>query len=161
MPVPVQGPASGGRSACAARGRSPCSLQPCQPKEEPIASRKKTVPAAVKALLRLIETSLDADKAEDVVAVDLAGKSSIADYMVVATGRSSRQLIAMADHIAEKLKTKGIIARSEGRGHGDWVLVDAGDVIVHLFRPEIRAHYALEKMWDMHLPEPARAAAGR
>ena len=88
--------------------------------EKPIATRKKkSVPAAVKSLLRLIETSLDADKAEDVVAIELSGKSSIADYMVVASGRSARQLVAMADHLAEKLKTKGIIARSEGRGQGD------------------------------------------
>ncbi len=129
--------------------------------EKPIATRKKkSVPAAVKSLLRLIETSLDADKAEDVVAIELSGKSSIADYMVVASGRSARQLVAMADHLAEKLKTKGIIARSEGRGQGDWLLVDAGDVIVHLFRPEVRAHYAIEKMWNVDLPEPARAAAG-
>ena len=128
-----------------------------KPRSCPIATRKKSVPAAIKATLRLVETSLDADKAEDIVAVDLAQKSSIADYMVIATGRSARQLLAMADHIVEKLKTKGIVAPVEGREHGEWVLVDAGDVIIHLFRPEARTHYALEKMWDVHLPEADRA----
>jgi len=128
-----------------------------EPRSCPIATRKKSVPAAVKATLRLVETSLDADKAEDIVAVDLAEKTSIADYMVIATGRSARQLTSMADHIVEKLKAKGIIAPVEGREHGEWVLVDAGDVIIHLFRPEARIHYALEKMWDAHLPDSDRA----
>jgi ribosome-associated protein len=128
-----------------------------QPRSCPIATRKKSVPAAIKATLRLVETSLDADKAEDIVAVDLADKTSIADYMVIATGRSARQLVSMADHIVETLKAKGIVAPVEGRAHGEWILVDAGDVIVHLFRPEARTHYALEKMWDVLLPEADRA----
>jgi ribosome-associated protein len=112
--------------------------------------------------VQLIEDSLDADKAEDVVRIDLAAKTSIADYMVIASGRSARQLAAMADHLVEKLKTRGLVpVPVEGRGHGDWVLIDAGDVVVHLFRPEIRAHYALEKMWSADFAEePMRAAAG-
>jgi ribosome silencing factor RsfS/YbeB/iojap len=77
--------------------------------------------------------------------------------MVIATGRSARQLLSMADHIVEKLKTKGIVARVEGREHGEWILVDAGDLIIHLFRPDARTHYALEKMWEALLPEPDRA----
>ena len=131
--------------------------------EEPIATRKtKAPPAAARALVQLIEDSLDADKAEDVVRIDLAAKTSIADYMVIASGRSARQLAAMADHLVEKLKTRGLVpVPVEGRGHGDWVLIDAGDVVVHLFRPEIRAHYALEKMWSADFAEePMRAAAG-
>jgi ribosome-associated protein len=108
----------------------------------------------------LIETSLDDDKAENIVAIDLTGKSSIADIMVIATGRNQRQLSAMADHLVKKLKDKGLgPIPIEGAERGDWVLIDAGDVIVHLFRPEMRAHYNLEKMWDVTLPEPERLAA--
>ena len=90
--------------------------------------------------------------------IELSGKTSIADYMVVATGTNSRQLAAMADHLVEKLKAKGRThVPVEGRQQGDWVLVDAGDVIVHLFRPEARAHYALEKMWKAEFAEDAPA----
>ncbi len=103
--------------------------------------------------------SLDDDKAEDTVVIDLADKSSIADFMVIASGRSSRQVTTMADHLAEKLKAgrKGPVP-VEGKSHGDWVLVDGGDVIVHLFRPEVRTFYGLEKMWGALLDEPAEAA---
>ncbi len=112
-------------------------------------------------VLKLIETSLDADKAEEIVTIDLSNKTSIADYMVIATGRSQRQLAAMADHLVMKLKPQGVSPVAiEGKDTGDWVLVDAGDVIVHLFRPEARAHYNLEKMWAFDMPEPGRAAAG-
>jgi ribosome-associated protein len=95
-----------------------------------------------------------------VVAIDLTGKSSIADYMVIATGRSIRQLGAMAEHLQVKLKASGVKSIGiEGAAAGDWVLIDGGDVIVHLFRPEVRSLYNLEKMWGMELPEPERAAA--
>ena len=88
--------------------------------------------------------------------IELAGKSSIADFMVIATGTNSRQLAAMADHLVEKLKGPGRAhVPVEGRQQGDWVLVDAGDVIVHLFRPEARAHYALEKMWTADFTDAA------
>ncbi|MBV8536189.1 MAG: ribosome silencing factor [Alphaproteobacteria bacterium] len=107
-----------------------------------------------------METSLDADKAEEIVTIDLTNKTSIADYMVIATGRSQRQLAAMADHLVVKLKPQIGPIPVEGKDHGDWVLIDAGDVVVHLFRPEARAHYNLEKMWAMEMPEPERAAAG-
>jgi len=130
-------------------------------------SRKPAAPAASgqdnrapNPVLKLIETSLDADKAEEIVTIDLTNKTAIADYMVIATGRSTRQLAAMADHLVMKLKSSGHHIPVEGKDRGDWVLVDAGDVIVHLFRPETRAHYNLEKMWAMEMPEPERAAAG-
>lgn len=91
--------------------------------------------------------SLDGDKAEEIVRIDLHGRSSIADVMVVATGRSARQVGAMADHLLERLKSAGVRATAEGMGQGDWILIDAGDIVVHLFRPEVRAFYDLEGMW--------------
>jgi len=106
-----------------------------------------------------ILASLDDDKAEEVVTIDLQGRTAIADYMVIATGRSTRQVGAMADHLREKLEKAGVGVRVEGLTQADWVLVDAGDVIVHLFRPEVRAFYQLEKMWAPDLePRPARSA---
>ncbi len=94
--------------------------------------------------------SLEDDKAEDVVVIDLKGKSAFADYMVIASGRSNRQVVAIAEHLADKLKQTGHgYTPVEGKQGGDWVLVDAGDVVVHIFRPEPRAFYALEKMWAL------------
>lgn len=99
-------------------------------------------------LLALVLQSLDADGALDVVDIDLAGKSDMADHMVVASGRSSRHVGAVAEKLIDKLKAEiGIRAKTEGRGSADWVLIDAGDVIVHLFRPEVRDYYQIEKMW--------------
>ena len=99
-------------------------------------------------MLELVKTSLDDDQAENLVVIDLATKSTMADYMVVASGRSSRQVTSMADKLREKIKQTGRgEVPVEGMTRGDWVLVDAGDVIVHLFRPEVRAFYNLEKMW--------------
>lgn len=107
-------------------------------------------------LKTLVTTSLDDDKAEDIVAIDLAGKSAIGDYMIIATGRSQRQVSAMADHLLKKLKDVGVKNITiEGQSRGDWVLIDAGDVIVHLFRPEVREFYGLEKMWGA-TPPPSR-----
>jgi ribosome-associated protein len=104
-------------------------------------------------LLERIMKSLDDDKAEDVVQIDLRGKSSIGDYMVVASGRSTRQVSAMAEKLVEKLKADyGLISKIEGKDAGDWVLIDTADVIVHIFRPEVREFYQLEKMWQ---PEAA------
>jgi ribosome-associated protein len=101
------------------------------------------------ALLERILTSLDDDKAEDVVQIDLRGKSSIADYMVVASGRSTRQVAAISEKLVERLKAEfGLIAKIEGKDAGDWVLIDTADVIVHVFRPEVREFYQLEKMWQ-------------
>jgi len=90
---------------------------------------------------------LDADKAEDVVAIDLTNKSPMADYMVIASGRSSRHVAAIAEHLSEELKKQGYSGRAEGLPQGDWVLIDAMDIIVHVFRPEVRAFYSLEKLW--------------
>lgn len=99
-------------------------------------------------LLAFILASLDDDKAESVVQVDLRGKSEIADYMVIASGRSTRQVSAMADKLVDRLKQEhGRLAKVEGKATGDWVLIDTGDVIVHVFRPEVRDFYQLEKMW--------------
>ena len=93
-----------------------------------------------------METSLDDDKAQDVVVIDLAGKTQIADYMVIASGQSSRQVGAMADHLCQKIQECGIKdVAFEGAGQSDWVLIDAGDVLVHLSRPEVREFYVLEK----------------
>jgi ribosome-associated protein len=108
----------------------------------------KKMPPAASELLKLVETSLDDDKAEDVVVIDLAGKTEIADFMVIANGRSSRQVGAMAIHLQKKIKASGLKGlKAEGLPHCDWVLIDAGDVIVHLFRPEVRDFYNLEKIW--------------
>ncbi len=104
-------------------------------------------------LKALICSVLDEHKAEDIEAIDLRGMTSIADYMIVATGRSNRQVVALADKISEKLKADGYLTpRVEGLPHGDWVIVDAYDIIVHIFRPEVREFYNIEKMWR---PEPA------
>lgn len=101
-----------------------------------------------KAILKLIETSLSKDKAIDVAVIFMAGKSTIADYMVIASGSSQRQIGAMADHLLIKLKKiQSLNTTVEGRSGSDWVLIDAGDVIIHLFKPETRAFYNLEKMW--------------
>jgi ribosome-associated protein len=101
------------------------------------------------AALALILQSLQDDKAEDVVQIDLRGKSTVADHMVVCSGRSTRQVTALAEKLADRLKPlMGRAPRTEGKGQGDWVLVDAGDVIVHIFRPEVREFYQLEKMWQ-------------
>ncbi|MCR6629040.1 MAG: ribosome silencing factor [Magnetospirillum sp.] len=100
-------------------------------------------------MVDLVVASLDGDKAEDIVVVDLRGKSSIADHMVIATGTSSRQVGAMADHLTRKLKEAGQHVAAEGLPQCDWVLIDGGDIIVHLFRPEVRSFYNLEKMWGI------------
>jgi len=100
-----------------------------------------------------VETSLDDDKAVGIVVIDLAGKTSLTDYMVIASGTSQRQVGAMADHLRDKIKASGIKGVSlEGKATCDWVLIDAGDVIVHLFRPEVREFYNIEKMWGVPLP---------
>ena len=100
------------------------------------------------ALLDRILTSLDQDKAEEIVQIDLRGKTSIGDYMVIASGRSTRQVTAMAEKLVDRLKQEhGRACKIEGKEAGDWVLIDTGDVVVHIFRPEVREFYQLEKMW--------------
>ncbi len=108
-------------------------------------------------LLGVVLDSLDDAKAEDVVSIDLKGKSSIGDVMVIASGRSHRHVGAIADRLVKALKDAGRgRARVEGLPHCDWVLIDAGDVIVHIFRPEVRAFYDLEKMWSAERPGEMR-----
>ena len=112
-----------------------------------------------KALHTLVMHSLDEDQAQDVVSIALEGKSSIADHMVIASGRSTRQVAAIATHLAERLKKAGHgTPRIEGLPAADWVLIDAGDVVVHLFRPEVRSFYNLERMWGFG--DEGVAAAG-
>ena len=115
--------------------------------------RRQALPAP--ELLRRIIDSLEDGKAEEIVTIDLAGKTTIADFMVVASGRSTRQVVALTDHLEQILP--GRIA-TEGKSQGDWVLIDAGDVIVHIFRPEIRGYYNLEKMWGSALPDSETGA---
>ena len=112
------------------------------------------------ALLALVLKQLDDDQAQDVVAIDLAGKSSIADHMVIASGRSTRQVASMAQKLAETVKRQGFgPVRLEGLPAADWVLIDAGDVVVHIFRPEVRSFYNLERMWAFGDAPPVAGAA--
>jgi ribosome-associated protein len=108
------------------------------------------------ALLASILSQLDDDKAEDIVQIDLRGKTAIGDYMVVCSGRSSRQVTSIAEKLAQMVKDDyDRTPRVEGKDTGDWVLIDTGDVIVHVFRPEVREFYQLEKMWmPTDTPEP-------
>ncbi len=103
-----------------------------------------------------METSLGDDKAQSIVVIDLAGKTDIADFLVIASGNSQRQVGAITEHLRNRLKASGLTGISvEGAAHCDWVLIDAGDVVVHLFRPEVRAFYSLEKMWGTPVPGSA------
>ena len=125
--------------------------------------RKKAAPKPTQPELdrmqQVICASLEDDKAEDIVAIDLAGRASFADRMVVATGLADRQISAMATHLNEKLVEAGFKkVHLEGANGTDWVLIDAGDIIVHLFKPEARTLYALEKMWSAELDEVAADA---
>lgn len=108
----------------------------------------------VDAATNVILSSLEDDKAENILALDIRGKSSFADMLVVASGRSARHVGALADHVMRKLKDAGVKdVRVEGLPQADWVLVDAGDVVVHLFRPEVRAFYNIEKIWAAPSPD--------
>ncbi|MDM7932674.1 ribosome silencing factor [Tabrizicola sp.] len=131
----------------------------------PVGPRPKPVDVAASgadaqssdALLALVLKSVDDDKAEDIVQIDLRGRSDVADYMVICSGRSSRQVASISEKLADRLKQDmRISVRMEGKETGDWVLIDAGDVIVHVFRPEVREFYQLEKMW---LPGGATSGA--
>ncbi|AMG73181.1 ribosome silencing factor [Sphingopyxis granuli] len=114
---------------------------------------------SVDALHALILHQLEEDQAQDTISIPLAGKSSIADRMVIASGRSTRHVSAIADKLAQRIKQEaGRTVRVEGLPNADWVLIDAGDVIVHLFRPEVRSFYNLERMWSFGDAPPAAAA---
>jgi ribosome-associated protein len=119
-------------------------------------SLKDTFRMEPRDLLDLAVSSLEDDKAEDIVSIDLQGKTSIADYMVIASGRSERHLAALSQHLIETLKKNGLKGvRTEGEKSGEWALIDAGDVIIHIFKPDIRTFYNLEKLWNNITPEPA------
>jgi len=105
-------------------------------------------PYSAEDVLRLALASLDDDKAEEIVQIDLRGRSDVADYMVICSGRSTRQVASISEKLVDRLKLElKLVSRTEGKDTGDWVLIDAGDVIVHVFRPEVRDFYQLEKMW--------------
>ena len=125
-----------------------------------VPGRRHAGPADVAALHALILKSLDDDQAVETISIPLAGKSSIADHMVIASGRSSRQVASMATKLADKIKQEfGKIARIEGLPVADWVLIDADDVIIHLFRPEVRSFYNLERMWAFGDEKDAKIGA--
>ncbi|WP_374700757.1 MULTISPECIES: ribosome silencing factor [Aureimonas] len=106
--------------------------------------------STARSVLDVVTASLDDSKAEDVVAINLAGRSALADHMVIASGRSHRHVSAVADHLLRDLKEGGFgQAKVEGIENGDWVLIDTGDIIVHIFRPEVRSFYNIEKMWSV------------
>lgn len=145
---------------------TPQPPQPCvsAPVLECLHFKEKIIPtsSAPKDLANTVETilaSLHADNAQDIRTIDLVGKTTVADQMIVASGTSGRMVSALAQHIVTKLKAMGLAPRSEGEQYGDWVLVDAGDVVVHLFRPEVRAFYDIERLWASPVPVPVKAAA--
>ena len=114
-----------------------------------LSSDKSSAPTQSPLLARIL-SSLDDDKAEDIVTIDLSGRSSLCDAIVIGTGRSTRHVASLAENLARRLKEWGLSGvRVEGLTQGDWVLIDAGDVVVHLFRAEVRAYYDLEGMWSV------------
>ena len=144
------------KKAAAKKAKKPAAKKPSRkpaakskPKPKKSAAPKK-LPAPQSALLDRIKSSLEDDKAEDIVTINLADRSSLCDAVVIASGRSTRHVMSIAEHLARRLKESGYGTRPvTGAGQGDWVLVDAGDVIVHVFRPEVRDYYDLEGMWSV------------
>jgi ribosome-associated protein len=133
---------------------TPALSRAAKRRSEPVSRR----PGAEETLSTVL-AALEDMKAEDITTIDLTGKSSIGDYMVVATGRSQRHVASVADNVVKDLQQSGITrVRVEGMRQADWVLIDSGDVIVHVFRPEIRSFYNLEKMWT---PGQAKTRAAR
>jgi ribosome-associated protein len=160
--APAKKPAAkkAGKAAKKPLAKKPPAKKKIVAKPKKTAAKKKSAPIPVKAgpakaalqtdLLKRILVSLDDDKAENIVTVNLDGRSALADAAVIASGRSSRPVAAIADHLARRLKEGGYGTRPiSGAATGDWVLVDAGDVIVHVFRPEVRDYYDLEGMWKV------------
>jgi ribosome-associated protein len=143
----IEAPACAGAGATHAKGKQPLSKtalsRATRVTPEPVSRRPNA-----KETLRIVLARLEDMKAEDSVTIDLTGKSSIGDFMVVTSGRSQRHVGAVAEHVVKDLKAAGMTGiHVEGQRQADWVLIDAGDVIVHVFRPEVRAFYDLEKMW--------------
>ena len=149
-------PESVRKKAAAAGPKKAAAPEPPAPRR-----RKGKEVTALDALQAAIVQSLEDDKAENLVTLDLVGRASFADRMVIATGLADRQIATMARHLEEKLKALGFGRLAvEGRPGSDWVLVDAGDIVVHLFKPEARSHYALERMWGAELGPEEQASAG-
>ena len=127
-------------------------------KADPLVADRLAQDLSVEKLTAAVLTALDDSKAEEIVSIDLAGKTAIADTMFIATGRSNTHVGSIADRVLKACKAAGVTApRIEGLPHCDWVLVDAGDVIIHVFRPEVRQFYNLEKMWSGDRPNELEA----
>ena len=144
------------RAGSQPKGQRPQVIAATNPLAAARPAPRRRVKLSPAELLRRVIASLEDGKAETIVAIDLAGKTTIADYMVIASGRSARQVVALTEHLEEALPGRVAI---EGKAQGDWVLIDAGDVIVHIFRPETRAYYNLEKMWGAGFAEAEAATA--
>ena len=155
--ISCQGPGVN-RGAKAAKGKGPLSTLATSRARTRRAPEPVSEARAAEETLRLVLASLEDMKAEDTLTLDLRGKTSIGDYMVVTSGRSNRHVGAVADTLLKDLTAAGVKnVRVEGMPNCDWVLIDAGDVIVHVFRPEVRTFYNLEKMWSGALPDGRRA----
>ncbi len=142
------------KAATLAKGKSAQAGAPAKPARQRAPRPRRAAPD-LDRLSALIRTSLEDDKAEDIVTLDLAGRAAFAERMIIATGLADRQIEAMASHLAEKLRAAGLKrVPIEGAGGADWVLIDAGDIIVHLFKPDARRLYNLEKMWGSDLDGP-------
>jgi ribosome-associated protein len=126
----------------------PASKKTTALKPAPKEGKTKPPSRGSAAMLETVLKSLDQDKGVDILSIDLAGKTAIADYMVIVTGTSSRHITSMAEKLRDRLAKDGVKARVEGKSTADWVILDAGDVIVHLFRQEVRSFYNLEKLWS-------------
>ena len=137
------------------------SVAPLEAGKAPLQTVAGSGRFAAESIVQTILTSLDDSKAEEVVPIDLHGKTSLADVMVVATGRSNVHVGAIAERVIRSCKDAGVNPRVEGMPNNDWVLVDAGDVIVHIFRPEVRQFYNLEKMWGGDRPGESRSSETR
>lgn len=152
-------PAAGLAEAAKAPGTPRKKAAAAGPRIRKPAAVKKAAPERLDQMQAVIVESLEADKAEEVVTLDLSGRAAFTDRMVIATGIADRQIAAMAMHLEEKLEAIGVKrVQIEGANGSDWVLIDAGDIVVHLFKPEARALYALEKMWGRDLDEPGAGA---
>lgn len=138
-------PAKAAKQKATAKAKAKATKKPAAP------ARKLTpTQTAIAALCKQIGKVLDTNKGEDIVTIDLYNKCSFADYMIVASGRAPRHVSALADYVTEMLKKQGTPPLSvEGKESGDWVLIDAGDIVVHIFRPEVRQFYNIEKMWAL------------
>jgi ribosome-associated protein len=149
------------KKAIKASSPKPATKKTAKPKARKAAPKAGSAPKARKPvpqsdLLKRIVASLEDDKAEAIVTINLEGRSSLCDAAVIASGRSSRHVMSIAEHLARRLKDQGYGTRPvTGAAQGDWVLVDAGDIIVHVFRPEVRDYYDLEGMWNVAAPSRA------